>query len=447
MLDSVRLAAFRRPALSGPSLASYRRERLRDVSFPIGVALMEGSFVGVLAVKLYAAQPALLALCTAAPMAGNLSSLIWARLAEGRSKIPFLTGLQFAFAFFVAAMALLPRAPWGVDLLAFEMVAARLLLGGVVTLRSLVWTHNYPRSARARVTARLAFLTIATMTVTSLAGGFLIGAHADAFRAVYGLGAVAVWFGASMFGRIRLLAPHDVAAESSPAAPPVAPAARADSNPWQLLRGDPLYARYLLWQFVLGVSNMMIEAPVLWLVSRELQAGAGLSIIVLQGLPLACSALSLPFWGPYLDRVHVAQFRARSGWIWVAAQLLVWAGAVAGSLGIVAAGRCCVGLARGGGMVAWQIGHNDFTTPERAHLYMGVHVTLTGLRGVLAPFVGMFLFLGALGFSSDGLGDGTASAGLGAALFLIAAGLSTTSTIGFAALSRRVHSSEIVAPR
>ena len=450
MFDSARFTSFRRPALSGASLESYRHERLRDVSFPVGVALMEGSFVGVLAVKLYAAEPALLALCTAAPMAGNLSSLLWARVSEGRSKVPFLTGLQFAFAAFVVAMALLPRAPWGVDLLAFEMVGARLLLGGVVTLRSLVWTHNYPRAARARVGARLSLLTISTMALTSLAGGFLLGTHPDAFRVVYGLGAAAACFGTCVFGRIRLLAPEEVASERvplPPSRPPPPSAPIPQPNAWTLLRADPLYARYLLWQFVLGVSNMMIEAPILWLVSRQLDAGATWSVVVLQGLPLAFSALSLPFWGPYLDRVHVARFRARSGWIWVAAQLLVWVGAVTGSLATVALGRCGVGLARGGGMVAWQIGHNDFTTPERAHLYMGVHVTLTGLRGLLAPFVGMFLFLGALGAPSESAMGGPAASGLGDALFLIAALLSASSTLGFAALARRLHSSETVAPR
>ncbi len=456
------LVGFRRPPLSGASLASYRRERVRDTLFPVGVALMEGSFVGVLAGQLYAAGPAVLALCTAAPMAGNLSSLVWARLAEGRAKIPFLSGLQLAVAAFVAAMALLPRDAWGVDLLAIQMVGARLLLGGVVTLRSLVWTHNYPRASRARVTSRLSFLTIASMTLTSLLGGLALGAHPDAFRLVYAAGALAACIGTGVFAKLRILAPHEVAQPESPQ-PPEPPRRSASNgggghrsgatNALGLLRSDPLYTRYLLWQFVLGVSNMLTEAPVLWLVSRELQAGATLGVVILQALPLAGSALSLPFWGPYLDRVHVAHFRARTGWLWVAAQLLVWGGAWLGSLGVVALGRCCFGLARGGGLVAWQIGHNDFASPERAHLYMGVHVALTGLRGLVAPFVGMFLFVGAAGFSGSfsdpgsGLSSLGAFDGMGRDLFLLSAGLATASTLGFASLARRLHSSETVAPR
>ncbi len=59
---------------------------------------------------------------------------------------------------------------------------------------------------------------------------------------------------------------------------------------------------------------------------------------------------------------------------------------------------------------------------------MGVHVTLTGIRGATAPFLGMFLYVGwDLGwFSFDGMHEG---------LFLLAAGLSAISWAGF----RRLH--------
>jgi hypothetical protein len=53
-----------------------------------------------------------------------------------------------------------------------------------------------------------------------------------------------------------------------------------------------------------------------------------------------------------------------------------------------------MGAARSGGGLAWNIGHNDFAPSERAGAYMGVHVTLTGIRGAFAPFLGMALYLG-----------------------------------------------------
>lgn len=432
-------SAFRRPPLLGVSLESYRRERIRELCFPAAVALVEGGFVGVLADKLYAAPPLAVSVIAAAPMAGNLSSLLWARLAEGRAKIPYLTALQSLFAAVIAGMAFLPSAgtPGGVWVLVALMGVSRLLLGGIVTLRSLVWTHNYERVARARVTAWLSIITISSMSVTSLVAGLALDFDARAFRVVYAVGALVALVGVAVFSRIKLRALTPVTLSSKDAAQGDAPSATARTREKRggslaLLRGDPHYARYLFWQFVLGFSAMMAEAPIIWLVSRELAADPAIAVIILQFLPLALSALSLPIWGPYLARVHVARFRARHGWLWVMAQLLVWLGALGQSLLVVAVGRAVFGFARGGGLVAWQIGHNDFTTPERAHLYMGVHVTLTGMRGVVAPVLGMLLYLGSefAGWLPQW------SRGLGPHLFLCSAFFAALATLGFGRLDR-----------
>ena len=41
-----------------------------------------------------------------------------------------------------------------------------------------------------------------------------------------------------------------------------------------------------------------------------------------------------------------------------------------------------MGVARGGGSLAWQLGHNDFARADQLSAYMGIHVTLTGVRGL-----------------------------------------------------------------
>ena len=55
---------------------------------------MEGGFIGVIADKVYHVHPGVLALITAAPMFGLLSSFVWAQLALGRRKVPFTTSLR-----------------------------------------------------------------------------------------------------------------------------------------------------------------------------------------------------------------------------------------------------------------------------------------------------------------------------------------------------------------
>ena len=50
------------------------------------------------------------------------------------------------------------------------------------------------------------------------------------------------------------------------------------------------------------------------------------------------------------------------------------------------------GLGLGGGALAWNLGHLHFAHPQEAEVYMGVHVTLTGVRGLIMPFVGIWLW-------------------------------------------------------
>jgi len=355
---------------------------------------MEGGFVGVIADKVYHVHPGVLALVTAAPMFGLLSSFVWAQLALGRRKVPFTTSLMFFFVAAAAAVATLPEGPIGGWLLVASMIAARLLLGGIITIRSLVWTFNYPREARARVTSRLQFLTISAMTVTSLAGGVFLDAHPESFRTVYGVGAVLAALGVLSFSRVRII---DEAAQLArermgPRQPGIVVAPLLSA--WSVLREDLDYARYQACQFLIGVSNMMIEAPLIYLISHQLQASYTISIALILAIPLGFSLLTLPLWAAYLDRVHISEFRAFHSWVWVVAQAVTWLGAIRGSVVWIGVGRLLLGMGRGGGALAWQLGHNDFARPENVGLYMGVHVTLTGVRGAFAPFLGMLLYLG-----------------------------------------------------
>jgi hypothetical protein len=140
-------------------------------------------------------------------------------------------------------------------------------------------------------------------------------------------------------------------------------------------------------------------------------------------------------WARYLDRVHVTEFRARQSVLWIASQLVLWFGALNGSLMWIGISRLIQGVARGGGALAWQLGHNDFADQDQLSAYMGIHVTLTGVRGATAPFLGIFLYLGwelqwfSFTFSYEGMG---------AALFALASLLSALSWNGFRRLHRRM---------
>ena len=92
----------------------------------------------------------------------------------------------------------------------------------------------------------------------------------------------------------------------------------------------------------------------------------------------------------------------------------------------LALGRVITGIVNGGGSLAWQLGHNDFAPRDQLADYMGIHVTLTGVRGAFAPFLGMALYLG-----WDAKRWLPASPGMGAWLFLLSAAMAVLAWRGF----------------
>ncbi|MCB1685640.1 MAG: MFS transporter [Pseudomonadales bacterium] len=422
---------FGRPPLPAVAERAFRYEQLTELTLPVAFTLLEGGIVGVIAAKIYHVSPMVLAVITAAPMFGNLSSFFWSRIANARGKVRVTTTVQVLTVLCVVAIALTPVSQTGTALLVLGMVLSRLLIAGITTVRSVVWSLNYARAVRARTTGRLQIITsLVTVVISSLVGP-LLDADPGSFRWVYGAGALFGVLGICFFSRVNVIgeARHRVLERRSQRNP----TAGETLGFFTILRRDRNFAQYQIYQFIAGSGNMIIEAPLVYLVTRELEASYTASIALTMVIPFALSVVTLPLWANFLDRVHVNEFRARQSVLWIISQLLLWFGAFTSSLLWIAASRLVLGVARGGGSLAWQLGHNDFAEPKALSAYMGIHVTLTGVRGAIMPFLGMLLYLGAAGLN-DSILPGE-SGGIGDGLFLLAAALSLISWWGF----RRLH--------
>jgi len=99
--------------------------------------------------------------------------------------------------------------------------------------------------------------------------------------------------------------------------------------------------------------------------------------------------------------------------------------------------RMIDGVSRGGGMLAWNLGHNDFANRHMVPLYMGIHVTLTGVRGFFAPYLAMIMLYG---WKSDAVPGLTLPpfAGIGPHVFLFTTVLALIAEVGFIRLSRDI---------
>jgi len=217
-------------------------------------------------------------------------------------------------------------------------------------------------------------------------------------------------------------------------------------------------------QFVLGGSNIMAETVVIYFIAQFTRAHAAeysISIFLGTTVPMLVALAVMPLWARFLDRVHIAEFRTRHALFFVGTQFsyLLIIGAFlsttgretinglnqAQSLGLghgqwlayalLFFPRLLQGVARGGGMLAWNLGHHDFADRRLVSIYMGIHVTLTGIRGAITPFLGLALLTG---WSAKDLGFITFPAfeGLGAGVFLIGGLGSLLAWFGFLRLYR-----------
>ena len=395
----------------------------------MATSLMEGGFVAVVAAKTFDAEPWAIAVISAAPMFGNLSSFFWNRLSTGRAKVPLVVALQILVLVCVAAIALSPQSRYGAWVLLVSVVLCRVLIAGIMTLRSVAWSLNYERALRARATGQLQAITSMMLVVTTSIAGLVLDAHPENYRWVYAAGAVLGSLGVWAFWGVKVVGEkrHQVLERRS---------TRSDSNRnsfLAILRTDQRYARYQWYQFIAGAASMMLEPPLVYLVSKQISASYFASVAIIMLIPFVLNLVTMPFWARYLDRVHVAEFRARQNALWVIGVLFMLLGAWQLSLLWLAVGRFITGVVNGGGSLAWQLGHNDFAPRDQLSAYMAVHVTLTGVRGAFAPFLGMALYLG---WDAQGYVPGTT--GLGAWLFLVSALLGVAAWRGFDRLAREI---------
>ncbi len=434
-------ALLARPPLRGAPLEAYRRERTWTLTVNVAFAVTAGGFAAVVADKVWAVHPAVIAAVTAAPMFAHLSGALWARLGHGRPKIPLIAALTAASLVATGAIAFAPAAPAGAWVLVLGTLFANLLLSGILALKSTVWSLNYRRDARARVTARFNLMATGTLLLAAFVASMLLDREAVSFRAIYLAAALLGIAGVLAIARVPVVDEdahlaierdeHDKGSGSG-----------AQRSMLAVLRGDRRYSRYLAWQFVLGTSNMMVEAPLVYLVSNQLGASYVVSIGLVTVVPLALTTLTLPLWAHVIDRVHIVEFRSRAALLWVGWQAAICIGAWQQSLAWLLLGRILLGLARGGGQLAWTLGHNDFASQRNLAAYMGLHVTLTGARGLFAPFLGMGLYVGWSRHEALGLAI-PAFDGIGSGAFAIAVALSALSGIGFTRLWRQLRAERV----
>jgi len=384
----------RRETLSAE--AAFRREIAPWALLGLTLGLVEGATAAVLIKKTFATagSPWIVNLAVAfvsgAPALSNVVSFVWANLAHGRARIGLMVGLQATFAILVGLLGVAPRALSGLAFAVASILIARVVWTGILTVRAAVWSANYPRQSLGRYTGRIVIVSSLAVSFAAALAAWTLDHGAFDSRWLFGAGAAAGLVAAWLYREARVRREFQLLAEEN--------AAVGRSEPFDLgmlfeiLKKDPHFREYMFWMGVFGGGNLMLTSQLVVIFSEQMQLSASLQIALLSVVPLGLLPLFVPFWARMFDEGHVVEYRARQSWALVAAVVIITIGTWTSWLPALWLGAVLLAFAYAGANLGWNLGHNDFATVGRAQHYMGVHVTLTGVRGAIGPPAGILIY-------------------------------------------------------
>ncbi len=378
------------------AVALYRRELLPWALAGCTLGLVEGATAAVLIKRGFAsAVPRetlnlAVAFVSGSPALANMTSFLWANLAHGRERVGLLVLLLALFGFTVGALGFLPRASSGLALAVIAVLVARIIWSGVLTVRAAVWSANYPRSSLARITGRIVIVTALGMAGTAALAGFVLEASPERAPQLYVAAGVAGLAGAWLARRVRVRQSFRLRrAELTETGSTQVFSLRIMR---EILAHDPEYRRFMTCMALYGAGNLMIWGQLVIIFADQLQLSAAQQVAILTIVPLLCMPVFTPMWARMFDSSHVIAFRARQCWATVAGMAVMIVAVYAGQHWMLWCAAVLFGLATAGANLGWNLGHNDFASLGKVQQYMGVNVTLTGMRGLIAPPLGAIAY-------------------------------------------------------
>lgn len=389
---------------------AYRRDAWSGV---LGAVMMglTGPFVGVIARKTLHASALEIAVLSMAPVAGNLFSLVWANAMEGRRKMPF------AVWSWIVARALYFTVLFATTSTSFVAIIATISIVASVAspAYSAIISEVYPDGDRARIMGYARVCTIGVyLVITAIAAWLLTG---DRYRWVFPIAGVFGVWSALSFSRIRSF-------EKSGATG--APIAKFVRDGIMILRDDHGFRWFCAGIFVFGFANFMATpAYTIYQVMIGVDTRwAGIYSIV------AALAMTVSFfyWGSYIDRRRPEGVIAVQAALWALIPLTYcisdrpWMLVIVSIIG---------GVVGSGTELSYFVGVLHFAPRERITHYQAVFLSLMGIRGIVAPFIGAAL-----------VGDPEINPGLLSmkAMFLVSAGVILASVVIQVIGMRKYHS-------
>ncbi len=350
---------------------AYNYDSLGGILYGIHYGLTI-AFFPIIARKL-GASSGQMAFLTTTSLIGALFTFFWAYYSSNRKKMPFMIRMKGTARVLLFLMVLAVN-PWAFIFLVFlywffEMAGSPAYTG----IMKEIYSEEHRGKAMGYVRVEMGM----AMIFSSWLGGFLL--DRVSYRYVFPVGAV--------FGLLALLSFRRIRVRSDEKAAFNQKKAFSLLEIGRILKRDKRFFRYAVIFFTFGFGNLIIVplCPIFLVDTLHITNALAGRLASLFSL---CWLISYLFWGEFIDR------RGPLNALWLLLLLVSFVPALyslASDIWFVAIATIFSGLSSGGIQLARLNYITRIAGHEQVQDYWGVDYTLMGLRGIVAPFVGVGL--------------------------------------------------------
>jgi MFS family permease len=353
---------------------TFKYERLRAVS--AGIIETTGTFLLLLAVQVFAADPTSKALIAAGGSFGlMLGPLVVSYVERNRIRISHAASILCligAASFLVAS-----------TIHHFPVFLACSIIGsacGAATVPLVIqmYQENYAEEERGRMFSNAFMIRIAATIIFSQIAGFFLSKDIQRYPWLLATFAISYVFSSFCISRC-------------PSKPLTKSEATHPLKSLRFIREDRLFRWTLICWMLLGFANLMIvPLRIEYLANSRFGFSYDPATIafLLGVVPnLARFAVS-GLWGRLFDRVNFFGLRMTLNFGFMLGTLTFFFG---DSFESFLLGAIIFGISNAGGDVAWSLWVTKIAPTDRVADYMAVHTLMTGIRGVLAPLFSFHL--------------------------------------------------------
>ncbi|MFH0793730.1 MAG: MFS transporter [bacterium] len=391
------------------SLPSSARHTMR---LDIWASAFQGALFGVLPLSGYVALKSLdctrwqLATIKAAPQAALLFAIFWSTMVRDRPKMPWVFWPS------LLSRGLLVLLIWWHSAAGFTIIITLcyFFYSMILPAQTGILRSNYPTAKRGEIVATVRVGLFALASVAAYFAGVWLDADFNSFVWIFAgsgaLGVVAaiIYRGIDVRGEEHLAQNSEANGKTDNEEGAAGPldllsyhgllqrffgnfyTSVADLT--RVLRHDVRFRSYMIAYMLFGFGNLMVAPLYDIFLKEELNVSYLQSTFIFSVLPQVMVIVSTTFWGRLLDRQNLFLSRTLFTLMWAVEPVSY---ALANHVEWIYAAKIIVGVGMGGSTLIWLLGAMNFASKEEVPLYMGIHTTLTGVRGLLAPFVGVQL--------------------------------------------------------